>query len=253
MKIKKIQLSFINGYDILLCDLFNVDVLLLGFAVKNNQIIPIFKKERGKLIEKALATLDPRKDDIVRMRYGLRKSSESDEYYQIHTYKQIKNKYKFSRSFAGQIINKAKREIKRWLEKNCNLVFFFESLIVIIKENELLKKRLLDLTIELQENKSLFIPPDGFIYNEQDLALIKTLSLPVNHLEVSVRIHNCLKNKEVRTIGELVQKTEKEILYIKNLGRKSFLELNEVLNKMGLSLGMRLSDRIIVSLKKLKI
>lgn len=65
---------------------------------------------------------------------------------------------------------------------------------------------------------------------------------PVNELELSVRSANCLKNANIRYIGELVQKTEAEMLKTKNFGRKSLNEIKEILSEMGLSLGMKLEN-----------
>jgi len=64
----------------------------------------------------------------------------------------------------------------------------------------------------------------------------------VDELELSVRSANCLKNAEIRYIGDLVQKTEGEMLKTKNFGRKSLNEIKEILTEMGLSLGMKLED-----------
>jgi DNA-directed RNA polymerase subunit alpha len=62
----------------------------------------------------------------------------------------------------------------------------------------------------------------------------------VDELELSVRSANCLQNANIRYIGELVQRSEGEMLKTKNFGRKSLNEIKEVLTSMGLSLGMRL-------------
>ena len=62
----------------------------------------------------------------------------------------------------------------------------------------------------------------------------------VDELELSVRASNCLKNANIKTIAELVQKTEYEMLKTKNFGRKSLNEIKEILHSMGLHLGMRL-------------
>ena len=64
----------------------------------------------------------------------------------------------------------------------------------------------------------------------------------VDELELSVRSANCLQNANIRFIGELVQKTEAEMLKTKNFGRKSLNEIKELLAEMGLSLGMRLEN-----------
>ena len=68
------------------------------------------------------------------------------------------------------------------------------------------------------------------------------LDKSVEELELSVRSYNCLKNANIRTIRELVQKTEPEMLKTKNFGRKSLNEIKEILSSMGLSLGMKLDQ-----------
>jgi DNA-directed RNA polymerase subunit alpha len=68
------------------------------------------------------------------------------------------------------------------------------------------------------------------------------LGKSVDEMELSVRSYNCLKNANIRTIGELVQKTEAEMLKTKNFGRKSPNEIKEILGTMGLSLGMKLDN-----------
>jgi DNA-directed RNA polymerase subunit alpha len=64
----------------------------------------------------------------------------------------------------------------------------------------------------------------------------------VDELELSVRSANCLQNANIRLIGELVQKTEAEMLKTKNFGRKSLKEIKEILAEMGLTLGMKLDN-----------
>src|SRR5437667_3262331 len=68
------------------------------------------------------------------------------------------------------------------------------------------------------------------------------LNRSVEELELSVRSYNCLKNANIQTIGELVQKTEAEMLKTKNFGRKSLNEIKEILTSMGLSLGMKIDE-----------
>jgi len=62
----------------------------------------------------------------------------------------------------------------------------------------------------------------------------------VDELELSVRASNCLKTANIRTIADLVQRTEAELLKTKNFGKKSLNEIKTILGEMGLSLGMRL-------------
>jgi DNA-directed RNA polymerase subunit alpha len=80
----------------------------------------------------------------------------------------------------------------------------------------------------------------------EDERLLETLSRSVDELELSVRSYNCLKNADIKLIGDLVTKTEPEMLKTKNFGRKSLNEIKDILAEMGLSLGMN------VDLKKLK-
>ena len=70
--------------------------------------------------------------------------------------------------------------------------------------------------------------------------LNENLFRSVDELELSVRSANCLKHANIKLIGDLVQKTESEILATKNFGRKSLNEIKELLGDMGLSLGMKL-------------
>lgn len=72
--------------------------------------------------------------------------------------------------------------------------------------------------------------------------LNSNLFRPVSELELSVRSANCLKNANITYIGELVQKTEAEMLKTKNFGRKSLNEIKGILEEMGLSLGMKLDS-----------
>jgi DNA-directed RNA polymerase subunit alpha len=76
--------------------------------------------------------------------------------------------------------------------------------------------------------------------DEERQRLFENLNRSVDELELSVRSYNCLKNANIRTIGELVQKNESEMLKTRNFGRKSLNEIKEILTEMGLSLGMNL-------------
>ncbi|MEW6778141.1 MAG: DNA-directed RNA polymerase subunit alpha [Bdellovibrionota bacterium] len=75
--------------------------------------------------------------------------------------------------------------------------------------------------------------------SEEIAKLHEYLSKSVDELELSVRSANCLKNANIRFIGELVQKTEAEMLKTKNFGRKSLNEIKEIVSNMGLHLGMK--------------
>jgi len=76
----------------------------------------------------------------------------------------------------------------------------------------------------------------------EEQKLNENLFRSVDELELSVRSANCLQNANIKTIGDLVLKTEAEMLKTKNFGRKSLKEIKEILAEMGLSLGMKLEN-----------
>jgi len=100
----------------------------------------------------------------------------------------------------------------------------------------------------LKDQLSIFITFDEVEEEEESVQeqqaesdkLNENLFRSVDELELSVRSANCLKHADIKLIGDLVQKTEAEILATKNFGRKSLNEIKEILAEMGLSLGMRL-------------
>jgi DNA-directed RNA polymerase subunit alpha len=99
----------------------------------------------------------------------------------------------------------------------------------------------------LQEQLRIFVnfeeePARAAGEERRDLPQNENLYRPVDDLELSVRSANCLQNADLKYIGELVQKTEQEMLKTKNFGRKSLNEIKEFLQEMGLSLGMRLEN-----------
>ena len=100
----------------------------------------------------------------------------------------------------------------------------------------------------LKDHMTIFINFEEELETEargEEKPLIKNenLNRSVEELELSVRSYNCLKNANIQTIGELVQKTEAEMLKTKNFGRKSLNEIKEILASMGLSLGMKIDDQ----------
>ena len=99
----------------------------------------------------------------------------------------------------------------------------------------------------LKDHMTIFINFEEELETEsrgEEKPLIKNenLNRSVEELELSVRSYNCLKNANIQSIGELVQKTEAEMLKTKNFGRKSLNEIKEILASMGLSLGMKIDE-----------
>jgi DNA-directed RNA polymerase subunit alpha len=80
------------------------------------------------------------------------------------------------------------------------------------------------------------------IIDEDQMRLMEILNHGVDELELSVRSSNCLRDAGIRTLGDLVQKTEAEMLKYRNFGRKSLQELVDILSDMGLHFGMDVSE-----------
>jgi DNA-directed RNA polymerase subunit alpha len=100
----------------------------------------------------------------------------------------------------------------------------------------------------MKEQLSIFInfdeteEPVEEVKPVEEHKLNENLFRSVDELELSVRSANCLQNANIKTIGDLVQKSEAEMLKTKNFGRKSLKEIKEILAEMGLSLGMKLEN-----------
>src|SRR3954465_5158976 len=97
----------------------------------------------------------------------------------------------------------------------------------------------------IKDHMSIFInfeeDTDDFAYANMErppLPRNDQLDRSVDELELSVRSYNCLKNADIRTIRDLVQRTEREMLATKNFGKKSLNEIKEILNGMGIDFGM---------------
>tara|TARA_R110002072_G_scaffold100183_2_gene220531 strand:+ start:9840 stop:10844 length:1005 start_codon:yes stop_codon:yes gene_type:complete len=104
----------------------------------------------------------------------------------------------------------------------------------------------------LQQQLSVFVDFDNEkepVQEEEEEEVDPILLRPVDDLELTVRSANCLKAENIYYIGDLIQRTEVELLKTPNLGKKSLTEIKDVLASRGLSLGMRLENWPPASLK----
>jgi DNA-directed RNA polymerase subunit alpha len=97
----------------------------------------------------------------------------------------------------------------------------------------------LDLFIFVEESDATEEPVGASGKMVSGALLNDNLIKNIDELELSVRAYNCLKNANIKTIADLVQKTENEMLRTKNFGRRSLNEIKDILSSMGLHLGMR--------------
>jgi DNA-directed RNA polymerase subunit alpha len=108
-----------------------------------------------------------------------------------------------------------------------------------------------DAALILREHFLIFARQDEeVVETETGIAPLTTenvnsmLGKSVEELELSVRANNCLRNANITTIGELVQRTEAELMKTKNFGKKSLQEIKDELARIGLSLGMRIEQEV---------
>jgi len=93
-----------------------------------------------------------------------------------------------------------------------------------------------------QDEDSVEVEPGVAVLTSENVNSM--LSKSVEELELSVRANNCLRNANIANIGELVQRTEAELMKTKNFGKKSLQEIKDELARIGLSLGMRIEQEV---------
>jgi DNA-directed RNA polymerase subunit alpha len=141
--------------------------------------------------------------------------------------------YTVTNARVGQITDYDKLTMEVWTDGSLNPEEAVAHAAKILKD-----QLSIFITFEEEEEAEISYPED----EEEKEALNENLLRSVDELELSVRSANCLKHANIKLIGDLVQKTEAEILATKNFGRKSLNEIKDILSEMGLSLGMRLDN-----------
>jgi DNA-directed RNA polymerase subunit alpha len=137
--------------------------------------------------------------------------------------------YVVSHARVGQITDYDKLVLEVWTDGSV------KPEDAIAYSAKILKKQL-DVFINFEEVEEEI----ELVQEDEKGDVNKVLLRSVEDLELSVRSANCLKNAGINTIGELVQKTEAEMLKTKNFGRKSLSEIKDILGEYGLSFGMNL-------------
>ena len=93
------------------------------------------------------------------------------------------------------------------------------------------------------------VPEKNVVLNDEEEKLFKLLAQDVEVLDLSVRAMNCLNSANIKLVFELCNKTESRMLKYRNFGKKSLDEIKEKIEKLGLELGMTLSDRLLSALE----
>ncbi|MBI4115965.1 MAG: DNA-directed RNA polymerase subunit alpha [Candidatus Omnitrophica bacterium] len=127
----------------------------------------------------------------------------------------------------------------------------YDRLILEIWTNKAMgpEEALLYASNILQRHLDIFVnygelPEEEEEEEEEDQEFLELIRKPISELELSVRSANCLEAASIKTIGDLIQKSEPEMLKYKNFGKKSLAEITGILTSMGLQLGMKIEDRL---------
>ncbi len=139
--------------------------------------------------------------------------------------------YTVTNARVGQITDYDKLTLEVWTNGSVKPQDAVAYAAKIIKEQ-------VSIFINFEETEETTYAPAG----GDDEPLNENLFRSVDELELSVRSANCLQNANITLIGELVQRTEQDMLKTKNFGRKSLKEIKEILANMGLSLGMKIDN-----------
>jgi DNA-directed RNA polymerase subunit alpha len=139
--------------------------------------------------------------------------------------------YAVQNARVGQVTDYDKLVLEVWTNGAVRPVDAVAFAAKILKEQ-------LSIWINFEESEETAYQQTG----QDDQPLNENLFRSVDELELSVRSANCLQNANITLIGELVQKSEQDMLKTKNFGRKSLKEIKEILGTMGLGLGMKFDN-----------
>ena len=148
-------------------------------------------------------------------------------------------KYSVDATRVGQMTDFDKLTLEIWTDGRITPDEALKDAAVILKHH-------IDVFDKVNEQEIEFETVGKEVSEEQN-RLRKLLNMSVNEIELSVRAANCLNNANITTVGELAMKSEQEMLKYRNFGKKSLTEIKSKLEQLGLSLGMKIDERLIDS------
>ena len=148
-------------------------------------------------------------------------------------------KYSVDATRVGQMTDFDKLTLEIWTDGRITPDEALKEAAVILKHH-------IDVFDKVNEQDIEFETVGKEVSEEQN-RLRKLLNMSVNEIELSVRAANCLNNANITTVGELAMKSEQEMLKYRNFGKKSLNEIKSKLEQLGLSLGMKIDERLIDS------
>jgi DNA-directed RNA polymerase subunit alpha len=146
-------------------------------------------------------------------------------------------KYSVENTRVGQMTDYDKLTLEIWTDKRITPDEALKQSASILKHHLDVFDQVTDETVEFEsESKEI---------SEEQNRLRKLLNMSVNEIELTVRAANCLNNANITVVGELAMKSEQEMLKYRNFGKKSLNEIKDKLEQLGLSLGMKIDERLL--------
>lgn len=118
--------------------------------------------------------------------------------------------------------------------------------MALVEAGKILRKHL-NPFVQFDELGDTVVSDEVADANAQDDEILRKLRMPVSELELSVRASNCLETAKIRTVGELVQRTEDDLLGVRSFGKTSLREVKQELEKIGLHLGYPVPEGLLNS------
>ncbi len=146
-------------------------------------------------------------------------------------------KYAVENTRVGQITDYDKLILEIWTDGRVSPEEALKQSAVILKHHLSVFDQVSEDEVEFED--------EGSEASEEQNRLRKLLNMSVNEIELSVRAANCLNNANITTVGELAMKSEQEMLKYRNFGKKSLNEIKDKLEQLGLSLGMKIDERLL--------
>lgn len=204
------------------------------------QIAPMLTDQVCAMVDAQLDTLAPREREILRKRFGIDKES-------AQTHQGVGEDEDVTRERIRQIESKALRKLRHPSRKRV-LASLLEPVgepVAVASANERqkadlrLQKAFVDQCSSLMRAAEPLMALLDNAVSDKRWVRGDNLSRSVDELHLNIRAVRCLRDVGILTIGDLVKKTERDLLRIKNFGRKSLREIKEILANMGLSLDRR--------------
>ena len=146
-------------------------------------------------------------------------------------------KYSVESSRVGQMTDFDRLLLEVWTDGRITPDDALKHTASIIRHHLDVFDRVTEESVEFETEKAEI--------SEEQNKLRRLLNMSVNEIELSVRAANCLNNANITTVGELALKSEQEMLKYRNFGKKSLNEIKDKLEQLGLSLGMKLDERLL--------